>query len=77
LAGARHAVALSVGTNPQFSGDAVTTEAYLLDFDGDLYERRVRLEVGERLRDERRFESIDALIEQIRQDVARVRLLLS
>jgi riboflavin kinase/FMN adenylyltransferase len=77
LAGARHAVALSVGTNPQFSGDAVTTEAYLLDFDGDLYDRRVRLEVGERLRDERRFESIDALIEQIRQDVARVRLLLS
>jgi riboflavin kinase/FMN adenylyltransferase len=77
LAGTRHAAALSVGTNPQFSGNTVTIEAYLLDFEGDLYDRRVRLEVGERLRDEQRFDSIDALIAQIRADVARVRLLLS
>ena len=48
-------------------------EAYLLDFDGDLYERRVRLELIDRLRDEQRFESIDALIAQIHADVARVR----
>ena len=75
LAGGRHLAALSVGTNPQFSGAAVTIEAFLLDFDGDLYERRLRVEVGERLRDERRFESIDALIAQIRADVAQVRLL--
>jgi riboflavin kinase / FMN adenylyltransferase len=77
LAGAGYAAALSVGTNPQFAGAAVTIEAYLLDFDGDLYDRRVRIEVGERLRDERRFESIDALIAQIREDVARVRQLVS
>jgi riboflavin kinase/FMN adenylyltransferase len=77
LAGQRHLAALSVGTNPQFSGGAVTIEAYLLDFDGDLYDRRLRIEVGERLRDERRFESIDALIAQIRADVAQVRLLVS
>ena len=75
LAGTGRPAALSVGTNPQFAGAAVTIEAYLLDFDGDLYDHRVRVEVGERLRDERRFESIDALIAQIRQDVARVRLL--
>ena len=62
---------------PAVRGRAVTIEAYLLDFDGDLYDHRVRLEVGERLRDERRFESIDALIAQIREDVARVRLLSS
>ena len=55
----------------------MTIEAYLLDFEGDLYGRRVRVEVGERLRDERRFESIDALIAQIREDVSRVRLLSS
>jgi riboflavin kinase/FMN adenylyltransferase len=59
------------------AGGATTVEAYLLDFDGDLYDRRLRLEVGERLRDERRFESIDALIAQIRQDVAQVRRLSS
>ena len=53
---------------PQFARrDAVTVEAYLLDFEGDLYDRRLRLEVGERLRDEQRFDSIDALIAQIRR----------
>jgi riboflavin kinase/FMN adenylyltransferase len=76
-AGSGHAAALSVGTNPQFAGQDVTTEAYLLDFEGDLYGRRVRIEVGARLRDERRFESIDALVEQIREDVAHVRRLSS
>ena len=59
------------------SGDTVTIEAYLLDFDGDLYDRRVRLEVGERLRDEQRFESVAALVAQIREDVAQVRRLSS
>jgi len=78
LAGTARAAALSVGTNPTFdsgAGDGVTVEAYLLDFEGDLYDRRLRVEVGERLRDERRFESIDALIAQIREDVAQVRQL--
>jgi len=73
LAGTARAAALSVGTNPQFSGAGVTIEAYLLDFDGDLYDRRLRIEVGQLLRNERRFESIDALIAQIREDVAQVR----
>ena len=78
LAGTVRAAALSVGTNPQFGGDErCTVEAYLLDFEGDLYDRRLRVEVGERLRDERRFESIDALIAQIREDVAQVRRLSS
>jgi riboflavin kinase/FMN adenylyltransferase len=66
-----------VGTNPQFSGHAVTVEAYLLDFEGDLYDRRLRIEVGPRLRDERRFESVDALVAQIREDVERARQLSS
>jgi riboflavin kinase/FMN adenylyltransferase len=76
-AGTRHVAALSVGTNPQFSGDSVTIEAYLLDFDGDLYDQRVRLELGARLRDEQKFASVEALIAQIRADVAQVRRLLS
>jgi riboflavin kinase/FMN adenylyltransferase len=88
LAGTARAAALSVGTNPQFTSEpskgsepppaaAVTVEAYLLDFDGDLYERRVRLEVGQHLRDERRFASVDALVVQIREDVAQVKRLSS
>jgi riboflavin kinase/FMN adenylyltransferase len=52
-------------------------EAYLLDFEGDLYDRRLRLEVLEHLRDEQRFASIDALKAQIAADVERVRELLS
>ncbi len=80
-AGARHLVALSVGTNPTFAAGGtaapVTVEAHLLDFEADLYEHRLRVEVGERLRDERRFDSVKALVAQIEADVARVRELES
>jgi riboflavin kinase/FMN adenylyltransferase len=80
-AGQLRLAALSVGQNPTFTGPGTgapaTTEAYLLDFEGDLYGSRLRLEVGERLRDELRFESVAALIEQIGRDVAQVRALSS
>jgi riboflavin kinase/FMN adenylyltransferase len=81
--GLRRAAAVSVGRNPTFidpaSGEAsaVTIEAYLLDFEGDLYDRRLRLELGERLRDEQRFDSTEALVAQIGRDVARVAALMS
>jgi riboflavin kinase/FMN adenylyltransferase len=69
-----HACALSIGTNPTFvRGGATTIEAYLLDFAGDLYDRRVRLELVQHLRDERQFDSVDALVTQIRADVAATR----
>jgi riboflavin kinase/FMN adenylyltransferase len=78
-AGAVHQTALSIGRNTTFTGPGtgapVTVEAHLLDFDGDLYDRRVRLEILDRLRDEQRFESVDALMAQIHADVARVRAL--
>jgi riboflavin kinase/FMN adenylyltransferase len=76
----RHRAALSVGSNPTFTSTStggVTVEAYLLDFEGDLYGRRLRLEVLHRLRDERRFESTEALVAQIARDVAEVRARLS
>jgi riboflavin kinase/FMN adenylyltransferase len=66
--------ALSVGSNPTFvQAGQVSVEAYLLDFEGDLYGRRLRLEILHRLRDERRFESVDALVAQIAEDVAQAR----
>lgn len=70
--------AVSVGTNPTFpdATPAVTVEAHLLDFEGDLYGSRLRLELHARLRDERRFESPDELVAQIQEDVARTRELL-
>jgi riboflavin kinase/FMN adenylyltransferase len=78
-AGAARPAALSVGRNPTFTGPgaAVSVEAFLLDWDGDLYDRRLRLEVGERLRDEQKFDSVAALVAQIDRDVARVRELSS
>jgi riboflavin kinase / FMN adenylyltransferase len=71
--------ALSIGRNPTFTSPdtAVSVEAYLLDYDGDLYGRRLRLEILDRLRDEQRFDTIDALVQQIHADVDRVRALVS
>ncbi len=78
LAGTTRGAALSVGKNTTFTdADAVSVEAYLLDFDGDLYDCRLRLEIGERLRDEQKFDTVDALITQIAADVDRVRGLWS
>ena len=51
-------------------------EAYLLDFQGDLYGQEITLEFVDRLRGERRFESAEALIEQMRADVEHTRELV-
>ncbi|HET7171818.1 MAG TPA: bifunctional riboflavin kinase/FAD synthetase [Gaiellales bacterium] len=75
LPGSDHTAAISVGYNPTFtdSRDAVRIEAYLLDFDRDIYGSPIRLQLTHRLRDELRFESVAALVEQLHRDVVRVR----
>jgi riboflavin kinase / FMN adenylyltransferase len=66
--------AVNVGVRPTFgTGRAVLVEAYLLDRDVDLYGKTLKLDFLKRLRGERRFESIDALVEQMREDVERTR----
>ena len=66
--------AVSIGVRPTFgTGRGELIEAFILDFEGDLYGRRLRLEFLERLRGERRFESPEALIEQMHRDVALTR----
>jgi riboflavin kinase/FMN adenylyltransferase len=65
--------AVSIGTNPHYGGSERRVEAFLLDFTGDLYGRRLVVELWERLRDEQAFESEEALIEQIERDVERTR----
>ncbi|GAA1797621.1 bifunctional riboflavin kinase/FAD synthetase [Luedemannella flava] len=69
--------AVSIGTNPTFSGRERRVEAYALDFDGDLYGERVRLDFVERLRDTLRFDGVEPLIAQIHDDVARTRAILA
>jgi riboflavin kinase / FMN adenylyltransferase len=72
----RFAAAVSIGTNPTFSGRERRVEAYVLDFDGDLYGERVALDFAVRLREMRRYTSIEPLVAQIRQDVADTRAAL-
>jgi riboflavin kinase / FMN adenylyltransferase len=69
-----HIAAVNVGVRPTFvTGRGELIEAYLLDFDGDLYETELRLEFLKRLRGEKRFDSVGALVEQMRQDVEQAR----
>jgi riboflavin kinase/FMN adenylyltransferase len=62
--------AVSIGVRPTFvTGRGELIEAYLLDFDGDLYGAMLELAFLKRLRGEKRFETIDALVEQMAADV--------
>jgi riboflavin kinase / FMN adenylyltransferase len=64
-----HRAAISIGTNPHYGGDEVRIEAFLLGFAGDLYGKRLVVELWQRLRDEQAFDSEQALIGQIAHDV--------
>jgi len=65
--------AANIGVKPTFGGGEVTLEIHLLDFSGDLYGCALRVQFLERLRDERRFASIDELSGQIRRDIEAAR----
>lgn len=65
--------AVNVGKNLTFGGEVVRIEAYILDLDEDLYGETIRVEFWHRLRDELKFDSIDALIAQMDGDVERTR----
>lgn len=69
-----HPAAISVGVRPTFAdGEAEVVEAYLLDFEADLYGRELDIGLCERLRDELRFDSVAKLVEQMHRDVEEVR----
>jgi riboflavin kinase/FMN adenylyltransferase len=68
-----HRAAVSIGTNPHYGGTERRIEPYLLDFDGDLYGKRLVLELWERLRDEAAFPTEEALVAQIGRDVEAAR----
>ena len=68
--------ATSIGIRPTFSEGRRTIEAFLLDFDGDLYGQGVRLVFVRHLRDEVKYDTLEALLEQIGRDVAQTRTIL-
>lgn len=76
--GSIHPTAMSLGRRPTFYADAQLSllECFLLDFEGDLYDERVKVRFVERLRGEAKFDSIEALVEQMDRDVASARELL-
>jgi len=67
----------NIGMRPTFGETAPTIETHVLGYDGDLYGKRVRLGFVLRLRDERRFEDVDALRTQIEADQRRAERLFS
>lgn len=72
-----HRAAVNVGVRPMFeSGRGELVEAFLIDFDGDIYGQELRLEFHKRLRGEKRFESVDALIDQMARDIDETRELV-
>ncbi|MDE3154464.1 MAG: bifunctional riboflavin kinase/FAD synthetase [Acidobacteriota bacterium] len=72
-----HPSVTNIGVRPTFGESRRVIETHVLGFDGDLYGRPVRLSFVQRLRDERRFESVDALRDQIAADVTRARALFA
>ena len=71
--GTSHVAAISIGTNPTFEGRERRLEAFLLDFDEDIYGEQIAVTFHQRLRGTVRFDSIDDLVTQMHRDVAEVR----
>ena len=76
--GEQYASATSVGIKPTFHEDAPrVVESFILDYDGNLYGRPIRVEFVSRLRDQEKFDSVEDLIKQMNRDVEETRTLLS
>ncbi|HVG60048.1 MAG TPA: bifunctional riboflavin kinase/FAD synthetase [Hyalangium sp.] len=69
--------AANIGVKPTFGGSVVTIEAHLLDFQGDLYGKELRVQFLERLRSEQRFGSVAELVGQIKRDVEAARTVIA
>lgn len=72
----KRAAMMNIGTRPTFEGKGQTLEVNILDFDDDLYGQRVDIQFVQRLREERRFDSPEALVAQLQEDEKRVKDIL-
>jgi riboflavin kinase/FMN adenylyltransferase len=66
----------SLGVRPTVNGKEPLLEAHLFDFDGDLYGKKIQVDFVQKLRDEEKFESLDAMVQQINRDAAQARKIL-
>jgi riboflavin kinase/FMN adenylyltransferase len=69
--------ATSIGVRPHFGGELPSVETFIFDFDREIYDRILRIELVERLRPEAKFDSLEALLEAMRGDVARSKEILN
>jgi riboflavin kinase/FMN adenylyltransferase len=65
----KHKAVINIGSRPSLGNRPVQLEAHLLNFDGDLYDKKLFVELAGRLRDEIKFDSVEALKEQIKKDI--------
>lgn len=77
LDGDSRPAAVSVGYNPHFGDQEISVEAYILDFQSDLYERTIALDFVQRIRDEKRFDSVESLVAKIVTDVDKTRRIVA
>ncbi|MGA2619179.1 MAG: bifunctional riboflavin kinase/FAD synthetase [Thermoguttaceae bacterium] len=75
LDSAAYPAAVSIGPNPTFGETTLKVEAFLLDYQGDLYARQIEVDFFARLRDVRRFDSAEQLVAQMARDVEQTRLI--
>lgn len=68
--------ACNIGCNPTFGDDGISIEVFVFDFDGDLYDKEIRLFFVDRLRDEKKFADVQELVKAIENDVRRCREIL-
>jgi riboflavin kinase/FMN adenylyltransferase len=71
-----HPAVVSLGTRPTINGTDPLLEVHVFDWDGDLYGKYLDVDFVQRLRDEKRFESLDALVAQMHRDAAQARAVL-
>lgn len=76
IEGTRYQGVLNIGYNPTFGNEELSTEVHLLDFQGDIYGKEIGISFIDRLRDERKFESSEKLVEQISRDIQRAKEIL-
>ena len=72
----RHASATNIGRRPTFGGERVSIETHIFNFDADIYDQQLRIELVARLRPEQKFDGIEAIKAQIERDVAQARAIL-
>ncbi len=75
--GNTHPGVANIGWSPTFDDHLFTVEIHLLDFSGDLYDKQIRVNFVERIRDEKKFSGISELAEQIQRDIAAARKILT